>query len=64
MKLKAGRAIVSAGVLVAAILLVAAQAAAAESSTNEPPNYAIPNIAAIVMSVAALAIPCMRYRRS
>jgi hypothetical protein len=64
MKQKVSRAIVSAGMLVAATLLVAAQAAAAESSTNEPPNYAIPDIAAIVMCVAALAIPCMRYRRS
>lgn len=49
---------------VMAALLIAAQAAAAAPPSTEGPSYAIPDIAAIVMCLAALAVPCMRYRRS
>ena len=54
------------GVMAAALeaLLLAAHALAAEQASAEGPSYAIPDIAAVVMCLAALAIPCMRYRRS
>lgn len=28
-----------------------------------PPSYVIPNIVAVVMCMAALAVPCKRFRR-
>ena len=54
----AGAATVLAGVS------VVGAATAAMPREPEFPSYAIPNIAAIVMCLAALAIPCKRFRRT
>ena len=49
----------------AAILLAAAAALAAPFvEPSRRPNYAIPNVAVIVMSLAILAIPCRRFRHT
>ena len=50
----------------AGIVAVLASVATAAAPTREPeyPSYAIPNIAAIVMCLAAVAIACKHTRRT
>ena len=43
--------------------LVAVQAAPTQGEANDLPSFALPNIMAIGMSLAVLAIACMRYQK-
>jgi hypothetical protein len=55
-----------AAVVALAALLVADVALGAGVQATQPPEvgYAIPNIAAILMSLTLLAVPCKRFRRT
>jgi hypothetical protein len=48
----------------AAIAVAAAALAAPAPDASRRPNYAIPNICAILMCTAVLAVACRRFRRT
>lgn len=64
MRAKAGRLLRGAAAGAAAILLAAAAALGAPGEASRYPNYAIPNVAAIIMGLAVLVIPCRRFRHT
>ncbi len=45
------------------VMYAAARAAPTGGEPSDLPSFTVPNIMAIVMSLAVLAIACMRYRK-